>query len=68
MAMTTTPQTPTDAPVDPNAEAIRSADIELAPTQQIKTDHDPFLVAFEEPFDAENPRSALVWPVCPFFI
>lgn len=36
-----------------------SADIELvaADATPSKTDHDPFLVAFEEPFDADNPRS-----------
>lgn len=40
-------------------DAIRPTDIELAPTHtksSIKKDVDPFLVAFDEPFDAENPR------------
>lgn len=46
----------------PVTEGPRPADIELATTQSVtKTDHDPFLVAFEEPFDAENPRSVMLY-------
>ena len=40
-----------------HVDAIQSADIELGPTKTVvKKDFDPLLVAFEEPFDAENPR------------
>ena len=48
---------PSSGVKEQNTEGIHQVDLELASNQaKSKTDHDPFLVAFDEPFDAENPR------------
>lgn len=39
------------------ADAIQLSDIEMAAVSAAsKPEQDPFLVTFDEPFDAENPR------------